>query len=470
MANNPYAEVFREAFYKDVLDTAIYTKTDISPKPQRVTNFMNNLNSFLRISGVKPILYQNYSFDEHKLFEYALFLRGYMRDAQSVLVNLKQEQATDVNLIDLFSSASQYIVACNNQLKDKRRFNNDVDYRIWKMDMKDGLENASYAPVTEKISTEKQNLFLIMPFRIKDDEQQLNKWLSHNMRDTLNNRDIFAKQVDSYVVHYPIQKSRSSNILSVLKTLRYANDYIEPQDVTLVKNHLLHFIGKDIQIDNNGNLLSGEAYSPEQFKSNMQKITMVTYCAATVIAHRAVTLLHKVASQLYGKETSKEAMSNIFISSYGFLPVQKNNLYSGVHFFSHKVDDKNKKEPFVNLNNHELYEQTKCTDKSNPARISVMPDGRNYVVAFNLPEKLILLQNGQFQEYSDAEYGHSMLNINSINVADENNYSYNLFKSVLENSSLGYRGISVMNIERCQHNINNTLTNYALLGRMQRIH
>lgn len=465
---NPYATVFRKAFYKDVLNNAICIPESADSKPQRVIKFMNNLNSFLMQSGEAPIEYQHYSFDEHKLFEYALFLRGYMRDAQSILVNLKQEQATSPSLIKLFSDASQYVVACNHKLNDKRIFNNEVDYRIWKINMQDGLENASYYPVNQKINTKKQNLFLIMPFRIKDDEEQLSKWLFHNMRDTLNNSAIFSNKVDSYVVHYPIQKSRSSNIVSVLKTIRFPDDYIETQDVKFIRDNLLHFIGENIKINDKAEVISGKPYSDEQLKANMSKITMVTYCAATVIAHRTVNALHKITSSLYGEKVSRDAMANIFISSYGFLPIKNECLYSGIHFFSNRIDDYNKKEPFVNLNNHELYEKTKCIDKNSPARISQMPDGKNFVVAFNLPESVTTIQNGEFKVFYDNEHGHSMSNINTINISDKDNYSHNLFKTVLENSSLGYRGMNVMSMPK-QHNINNILTNYALLGKMQTV-
>jgi hypothetical protein len=308
----------------------------------------------------------------------------------------------------------------------------------------------------------------MMPFRIKDSEEQLSKWLYNNMRGTLDNPEIFKDKVDTYVVHYPIQKSRSSNIVSVLKTIRFPDNYIEQQDVTFVRDNLLNFIGKNIQINDKAEVISGEPYSEQELKSNMRKITMVTYCAATVIAHRTVNVLHKVASSLYGEKVSQEAMSNIFIGSYGFLPIQDNSLYSGVHFYSNRIDDTGKKEPFVNLNNHELYEKTKCVDKNSPANISQMPDGKNYVVAFNLPTSMTILQNGEFKPFYDNEHGHSMININTQNINDTNNYSYNLFKTVLENSSLGIRGVDVMNMSR-HHIANNTITNSALIGRMQMV-
>ena len=84
---------------------------------------------------------------------------------------------------------------------EKAIFNNEVDYRIWKINMQDGLENASYYPVNQKINTKKQNLFLIMPFRIKDDEEQLSKWLFHNFVERL---DRYSKSALDVLAHYHI--------------------------------------------------------------------------------------------------------------------------------------------------------------------------------------------------------------------------------------------------------------------------
>ena len=89
MNNNPFANVFREAFLKDVLQHAVYIpkKHDNLSLPPRVNLFLDALNKFLYLNGCAPLLYQKYLIDEPKLLEYALFLRGYMRDAQPILAN-----------------------------------------------------------------------------------------------------------------------------------------------------------------------------------------------------------------------------------------------------------------------------------------------------------------------------------------------------------------------------------------------
>ncbi|MBP5353400.1 MAG: hypothetical protein J6Y91_06555, partial [Alphaproteobacteria bacterium] len=292
MLNNPFAGVFRQAFIKDVLNDAVQTPVQIKQHPERVRLFMDSLNHFLKSAGQPPILYQKYAFNEHKLFEYALFLRGYMRDSQKILASLEQKYATDEHLIDLFQASSEYIVACNHQLHDKRVFDNNVAYHFWKIDLQDGLPNAHYLP--QQPAPEKHNLFLFMPFRVTDDEKTLNKWLYANMRDTLNNQEVFVKNVDTFVVFYPIQKSRASNITSLLKTIRDGNTYFEKQDMAYVQKNWLHFIAQDIQTNDNGDVISAKPYSKEQLFSNLRRMTVFSYCAGTANAHRCLNALYKV--------------------------------------------------------------------------------------------------------------------------------------------------------------------------------
>lgn len=471
MFGNPFALVFRKAFYKDVLDNAFYTGDIIPPRAERINAFLGSLNKFLRTAGQAPILHQNYKFEEKKLFEYALFLRGYMRDAQPILANLQQKYAADVDMIELFKSASEYVVACNHKLNDKRVFDNNVGYRCWSVEMPDSLENATYLPA-QKVNEKNHNLFMFMPFRLKDDEQQLQKWVYNNMRQTLDNKQIFGSKVDMYVINYPIQKSRSSNIASLLETINETT-YFEPQDLDFVKENWLNFLGKNIKLDKNNNVVSGECFTPEKLQENMQNITIFSYCSGTANAHRCLNILGNISQQMYGKELTAKAMQNVFVVSYGFLPIQKQSNYSGVHFYTNAVNDQNRKEPFVNLNNHQLYEKTKCTNSTTPARISVMPDNRNFIVAFKLPEQLTVLKNKQLEVINDAEYGHNLANVNTPNLRDKDNFAFHLFKNVLEKSSLGIRGKNVLNIapenENPQAYANNKLAILTLQNNLNRL-
>ena len=467
MKDNPFAPIFRDAFYKDVLQGSIYTPAQNTEHPARVKAFMRHLNRFISTAGQAPIMYPKYAFDEHKLFEYALFLRGYMRDSQNVLAHLEQKHAIDKDLIALFKASSEYVVACNGKIGDKRTFDNSVGYKVWQTDLSRGLQNAEYTPLKSEISVRRHNLFLFMPFRVKGTEEMLGKWMYMNMRQSLDGAD-FRDNVDTYVVHYPIQKSRSSNITSVLKTLRFNDTFYENEDISFVKSHWLPFIAKNIELNEQNKVVSAEAYSAEKLADNFRNITIFSYCAGTANAHRCLNVLHDLTRQIYGEDTANAALQNVFVNSYGFLPVRNNLRYAGVHFYTNALNDDNRREPFVNLNNHTLYEKTKVIPAQAPARLSLLPDGRNYILALKLPEKLAFMQDGQIQELSDGEFGHNMANISTPNLYDGDNYAHNIFKTILTNSSLGKRGADVLQLPP-HANPNNQLTNALIQANLQKL-
>lgn len=466
MQNNPYAKVFRNAFYHDVLDEMIYTPTCKQIHPLRVEKLMDEFNKFLRTAGETEIPYKNYVLNEDKLIDYALFMRCYMRDAQEVLANLQPKYATDPDLINLFQAASNYLVAGSHSRNQKKIFDNNVSYRTWKIDLSEGFERASYQKASEPIDPSRHSLYLFMPFRVKDDEQQLKIWTYNNMRQTLSNAEIFGPQVDAYVVNFPIQKSRTSTVVSLLKTLQNSENYYEDKDMEFVKKYWLNYVGKDIKLNAEGKVVSGQPYSAEQLKQNFNNITIFSYCAGTANAHRSLNALTEITKQLYDEQTTAEAMHNVFICSYGFLPPREHLPYSGVHFYTNAVPDKNRREPFANLNNHKLYEQTKCRTPTDRARYTQMPDGRNFVVALQMPEKLTIMQNGEIQNVFDGEFGHNLANVNTPNIQDVDNFAFNLFKTVLEKSSTGVRGKDVLSVPDNATN-GAKIINIALHTRMQ---
>lgn len=468
MLNNPFAPVFREAFFKDVCHDAIYTPTTLNQVPERAKAFMAEVNRFLRSCGERPILYQLYRFNEHNLFEYALFLRGYMRDAQGVLAHLSDKYACDADLVRLFKASSEYVVACNHQLGDKRVYDNGVGYKLWQLDLRRGLENAAYTRAEGKACAGRHNLFVFMPFRIYDNEVHLRHWLYKNMRRTLDNKQVFGSRADVYVCFYPIQKSRSANITSVLSTLQAPCSYMEVQDMEFVRNNWSGFVAEKIEFGADGKVAAAQPYTPQKLRDNFRHITVFSYCAGTANAHRCLVALRDMAMQIYPKAAVDEAMKEVMVVSYGYLPMQAQTMYSGVHFFSNAVNDDNRREPFVNLNNHMLYEKTKCLNADMPARISVMPDGRNYVVALKLADEVSFLQDGHVEVVRDQEYGHNMINISTPNLHNKENYAYRIFTSVLEKASLGVRGQEVLRLGE-RETVGNRVMNFVLQGRMQRL-
>lgn len=446
MKNNPYAKVFSDAFYRDVLENTIYTPTRRQNYPERVEKFLDELNNFLRIAGTPEIPYKNYIFKEEQLIDYALIMRGYMRDCQEVLANLQTKYALDPDMINLFQTASNYVVAGSQGLNQKKIFHYNVDYRSWKVDLSNGLEQATYQKAHEHINPSRHSLYLFMPFRIKDDEKQLKIWTYNNMRNTLSNTDIFGHKADVYVVHFPIQKSRTETVCSLMKTLQNSETYYENKDLEFVKSHWLNYIGENLKLDDVGNVISGRPLSATQLKQKFNNITIFGYCAGVANAHRCLNALEAVTYQLYDKQTAEEAMKEIFVCSYGFLPPRENLPYSGVHFYTNAVPDTNRREPFANLNNHNLYEQTKCRTIDERARYTQMPDGRNFVVSLKMPENLTIIEDNQLKDIYDGEFGHNLANINTPNVNDHDNFAYNLFKNVIEKSTLGSRGEELLSM------------------------
>lgn len=462
MNNNPFANVFRNAFIKDVLSKAVYVpqKDDKAKNAPRVGLFLDSLNKFLYLNGCAPLLYQKYIIDEHKLIEYALFLRGYMRDAQPILATLSKEHATDTHLIELFRASSEYVVACNNQFNNKKFFDNNASYRIWKLHPHNTLLNAQYTNANGMINPNKHNLFLFMPFRIKDNQTEVQKWVLNNMRTTLDNQEIFGTQVDVYVQHFPIQKSRSSNIYSLLQTLKNPKTYYEQKDMDFVVENWLKFIKKETT-DAGNNL-----YQEKELYQNFNNITIFAYCSGAANAHRVLNALHELTQQLYGKDIAQNTMQQIGVITYGFLPIEEYSPYSGIHFYTSAIDDNNRREPFVNLNNHLLYEKTKCKLPLQPAKYSVMPDGRNFIIALQMPEQMSIIKDNQPTSFKDGEFGHSMNFINQTNLLDNKNYAYHIFCDTLQKFSLGKRHLKDIELPK-NASPNNLIMNSLLKSQLQ---
>ena len=463
--NNPFAAVFKQAFMQDILSFAVKLPTEKASYPPRTQLFLHQLNRFWQQNGESAINFRNYVINEHKLFEYALFLRGYMRDAQKVLANLKQQHAASNDLIELFQASAEYVMACNHQLNDKRIFDNNIGYHTWQIDLTRGLKNAVYQTHLTPPNPNKSALYLFMPFRIEPNERQISKWVYMNMRNTLDNAPFTSAQTDVFAVHYPIQKSRSSNIGALLGTLHHPSEYFEPQDMAFVRQNWLPYIAENLQIDDKGIVQTAQPHSPQKLCAAFRRINIFTYCAGTANAHRCLTALQHITTQIYGDELTQKAMAGIFLCSYGFLPVQQKLPYSGVHIYSHLSNDTNRLEPFVNLNNHTLYEQTKCTATQAPAHFSVMPDKRNIIVALRLPDKFSIMKNSYVTSYQDGEFGHNMTNINTPNILETNNFAHHLFKSVLQNSCLGKRGKQVLDMSASTPQ--NIIQNAVLWGKRQ---
>lgn len=450
MNNNPFAKIFKSALIDDVLSKSILLSHNNSEQtPSRIKIFLEELNRFFMSSGEVPVHLQNYAINEKALLSYALFLRGYMRDAQKVLQNIESKYTCDTDMLRLFEASSHYAVACNGKIKGSNHvYDNEVGYLFCKVDLSKGIVNARFARQENSINPERKNLVLFMPFRIKNNELELKKWLYKNMYTSLDNPQVFGKDTDVYVAYFPIQKSRCAKISSTIKTVINPKNYTETQDVDLVKQAFLPLLASNIKIDDDGQVLQAETYTPAQLKKNFANMTFMSYCAGTADAHRVVTVMRHISEQLYSKDDTQKALQNLFIVSYGFLPLQKYSDYSGAHFFSNEVHDNYKKEPFAKMNNPEMYEFCKFRNENLlPAKVTLMPDQRNFVVALKNDSSFTIVDNKEkLIEICDTEFGHNIAHVTASRLGYD--FGSQQFKTVLENAVSGKRGTDVFYRQR----------------------
>lgn len=456
MNNNPLAAAIRNAFIRNVLnkplaaddagENARNTLENII-RHKRICLFEKAINRFLLKSGQKFVRPSSQFADEKNLLTYSLQLSGYIRDSQKALNKLKREYACDPDLIKLYRAAAKYSADCSGHIKNSSYvFKEHCDYRFWKINNTDTLANAKFADSGFKIDPQRRNLIVSMPFHIKCTQEELQNWSSKFLNDTLDNKKVFGSKVDVYLAHFPIEQPRGEKFALSLETIRNPQNYFEDVDMRFVQQHLLHFIGNNIRLDKQNKVIDNQPFDKETFKNNC-RITFLDYCAGGAHVHRWINAFSHVAAQIYDRATTEEALQNMFVISYAFLPVQKENKYSGAHFMSSYADDTMRKEPFIKMFNPELYEQSKYRpDTGTPARISVMPDNRNYIIALRLPENFAVYDSEHNkQPLPDLENGHHMAVITRRDANSPTNYPYRQFTTVLENASLGRRGLSVFN-------------------------
>lgn len=473
MLGNPLAADIHRVFCNNIVKTSSIFNNYVAGTSvedrilrfKRTERFVGAINKFFIKSGQQPLVVDSMNIDEKKLINFSLQLSGYIRDAQKSLNNLSDEYARDKDLIDLYRAAANYTVACNGKVPgNKYQFEHNKDYCFWRIDNPQKLDESSYMPVDMPLSPKRHTLILSMPFHIKPQESELRKWTYEYMHEALGN-EIFGRDVDVYLVHFPIEQPRGEKFALTLDTINnHNNNFFEPMDLHLVNNCLKDFIGKDLVIDEKGNVLQGTPYTPKELNNNLRNLNFFGYCAGTAHAHRWLNAVKHIGSQLYPQETLDNAMSQVFVTSYAFLPFNEKNAYSGAHFMGNYGNDKGRKEPFVKMFNPEMYEKVKYQNEPGQARITVMPDRRNFIIATALPEDLLIIDRQKgFKHIKNQENGHHIAFLTTPNMASETNFICNMFTNVLENASLGYRGQDIFQ-PRSFHTPEQVLQNAALVG------
>ena len=130
MNNNPLAKTIRNAFIinvanKKTSEDASYSTNTIGNilRHKRITIFEKAINRFFISSGLPPVKKLSQFVDEKNLLTFSLQLSGYIRDSQKELANLRNEDATDPNLINLYNKENEienaklyYEMATNDNL------------------------------------------------------------------------------------------------------------------------------------------------------------------------------------------------------------------------------------------------------------------------------------------------------------------------------------------------------------------
>lgn len=475
MLGNPLATDIHRVFERDIVKTCSELNTYVAGQNskdkilrfRRTERFVSSINDFFAATGQNMFVIAPLEVDEKKLLNFALQLSGYIRDAQTALDKLPDFYAHDKDLVTLYHAAANYTVACSGRVKgNKYNFEHHKDYCLWRIDNPQNLAESSFSPVDTPLDANRHTLILSMPFHIKPTQEELQKWTYEYMHDTFSS-SVYGKDIDVYVAHFPIEQPRGEKFALTLKTIKNGDDYYEPMDLRLVRYYFQDFIADNLEVDKQGQVVRAEPYSSEKLAHNFRNLTIFGYCSGTAHAHRWVNALHSIGSQIYDRSTLEPAMKNIFVASYAFLPFRENNLYSGTHFMSNYLDDTAQKEPFIKMFNPEMYEKVKYKGEPGRAKITVMPDGRNFIIANALPNDLIIVDRQQrLKRISNQENGHHIAFLTTPNLATDNNFMPQMFANVLENAASGHRGQAIFAPNHLQ-NPDAVLQNAALFGRRQ---
>lgn len=455
MQTNPLAKAIRTAFISNVTNQPLLPPNDEQKrntlgnilKYKRISRFEQAINRFLSHCGEKPVPVLPYNIDEKNLLTFSLQLSGYIRDAQETFETLSNAQASAPELVELYQAAAQYSVDCTGNIENSKYvFHKNCDYQFWKIHNPDTISHAKFNNYGFIVNPERHNLFLSMPFHIQGEQEILQFWTSEFMGKTLDNKNIFGPEADVYLAHFPIEQPRGEKFALCLKTIRNPENYFTNVDMNFVSKNFSRFLGKGIKIDDQHRIKSGSPHDKETFKRYCGNITIVGYCAGMAHAHRWINAFSHLAEQIYDKQTVKEALQNIFVVSYAFLPIQKDSKYSGMHFMSNYADDHLRREPFINMFNPELYKLCRFEENDNGSyRLTTMEDGRNFIIAMKLPQDFTTKdENGNEIRLKNEENGHHMGFVTKENSAVADNTPLHMFSTALENASLGKRGLQVL--------------------------
>lgn len=393
MQNNPFAKLFYDKFHQEVLNKCVfYGKNETIEKSSLENKFMERFNRFLERCGQQPIDTSHHYIPDKKLAQFCADLRYYMIRNIQDLPERSNKYSQDKDLVSLFDSSAQYLIARSRQYRMQGRHIPQVsdiyDYTVWKVSFTDTRGHIKMIPSNLAAKPNMCNLFIFDPSRCPDNEQLAAKQFHHDMQDIFHGSK--HDKMKTYFIHLPPSYPEEVAVANILTTMRYPEEYTEA-DMKFAQQRWGNYLGKNLKYNEDNEVLSGSRYSDEDFIDNMNNMIILSYCAATADAHRCLKAFKNLAEQIYEPEIVKQAMKQVTLLSYAMMPLEKNPDYRGVYFMSNDILNEQNPEHVVMTNSPDIYQQIHVTRKdlqTVDSKITETPAG-DYIVASPMPENSI---------------------------------------------------------------------------------
>ncbi len=473
MLNNPFAKLFYDKFHEEVLNqSTFYGDKETINKTPLESKFIERFNLFLKRCGQQTVDTSHHYIAEKKLAQFCSSLRFYMVRNIHKLPNVTTEFSRDKDLISLFDSSAQYLISRSryHRLKGRRvqQLSDVYDYTTWKVRFQDTLGNVNLLPSKIPAKPTAPALYIFDPNRCPPNETLAKKVFRHDMQDIFSGSK--HEEMKTFFIHMPTSYPEEVAVANILTSLRYPEEFNEA-DMSFAQEHWSNFLGKNLQYNEDHEIISGSRYPDKDFIENMKNLHIIGYCASSADAHRCLKAFKNLAEQIYEPETVTQAMKNVMLISYAMAPLEKNPDYTGVYFMSNDVKSIDNPEHVLMTNFPDLYPQicvTKEDLKNVDSKITETAAG-DYIIASPMPEtpfqfnkegllvdklkdknplmgQITLNKNVAAAKKSidprqkEWRDGHRLQNSTSANLGHINHI---MFKTVLNNALSGKRGAAL---------------------------
>ena len=390
MLNNPFAKLFYDKFQEEVLNqSTFYGSNETIDKTPLESKFIERFNLFLKRCGQQPVDTSHHYISDKKLAQFCSSLRFYMIRNVHKLPNVSSEFSHDKDLISLFDSSAQYLISRSryHRLKGRRvqQLSDVYDYTTWKVRFQDTRGNVTLLPSKIPAKAATPALYIFDPNRCPPNETLAKKVFRHDMQDIFSGSK--HEDLKTFFIHMPTNYPEEVAVANVLTSLRYPEEFNEA-DTCFAQTHWSNFLGKNIQYNEDNEIISGSRYPDKDFIENMKNLHIIGYCASTADAHRCLKAFKNLAEQIYEPETVTQAMKNVMLISYAMPPLEKNPDYSGVYFMSNDVNGADNPEHVMMTNFPELYSQISITKddlKTIDSKVTETAAG-DFIIASPMPE------------------------------------------------------------------------------------